>query len=377
MGEWKETILEKVAYYVNEKVKTDCLTEQNYISTENMLPNLGGITKVTTIPDGKCTRYQSGDILVSNIRPYFKKLWKAQFEGGCSNDVLVIRSNGEIDADYLAYYLSSNNFFDYVMAGSNGTKMPRGNKGFTMTYPLVYPSDKKEQQRIASIMSSYDELIEVNNRRIALLEESARELYKEWFVRFRFPGYQYAKFNKGLPEGWKEERLDKMADIKVGGDKPADFVLEPTNEKNIPIYSNGESQKGLMGYTSHAKIKTNCITVSARGNVGYVCLRRHAFTPIVRLLAVIPQKEIMDELYLYQFLLNYEFFATGAAQQQITAPMLKQMKVIRPEQSIRLDFYNKCDKIYLQIESLEKQNAALAAARDRLLPRLISGKIRV
>jgi len=336
------------------------------------------------IYEGSNSKFINGDTVFARITPCLENCKVAQIKGlagDCgigSTEFFVFRGKGNVSDNDYVYYLSKTQYIIQSavnsMSGASGRQ--RADLNFIKRLKIIVPP-LPEQQRIASILSTYDELIETNNRRIALLEESARELYKEWFVRFRFPGYQHTKFIKGLPEGWKEVNLGDIADLKVGGDKPTDFVQEPTQEKNIPIYSNGESQKGLMGYTSLAKIKDNCITVSARGNVGYVCLRRHAFTPIVRLLAVIPKKDLMDEIYLYQFLLNSEFFSTGAAQQQITAPMLKQMKVTIPAHVIRQDFFDKCDKIYMLIESLENQSTALATARDRLLPRLISGKLRV
>ena len=115
--------------YVKEKVKTETLDKKNYISTENMLPNKGGITLASSLPSTEYTsKYQAGDILISNIRPYFKKIWKAEYDGGCSNDVLVLRANDDCYIDFLYYALASDSFFDYATATAKGTKMPRGDK---------------------------------------------------------------------------------------------------------------------------------------------------------------------------------------------------------------------------------------------------------
>jgi len=300
-----------------------------------------------------------------SVYTYDDKFW-------ASDNTIVVNTKEGFDLKYCYYLLLTMELNKYACGSAQPLLTQKILKKLKANVPSL-----SEQKRIASVLSSYDDLIEVNNRRIALLEESARELYKEWFVRFRFPGYKQTKFEKGLPEGWKVENLDELTDIKVGGDRPKDFENFPTMECQIPVYSNGESQKGLMGYTSVAKIERNCVTVSARGNVGYVCLRRHKFTPIVRLLSVIPKEKIMDELYLYLVLLNSEFISTGAAQQQITSPMLSKMRIVNPTISIREDFYALCNDIYTMVEKLENQNASLAAARDRLLPRLISGKLRV
>ena len=112
--------------YVKEKVKTETLDKKNYISTENMLSNKGGITLASSLPSTEYTsKYQAGDILISNIRPYFKKIWKAEYDGGCSNDVLVLRANDDCYIDFLYYALASDSFFDYATATAKGTKIVR------------------------------------------------------------------------------------------------------------------------------------------------------------------------------------------------------------------------------------------------------------
>ena len=129
-----------------------------------MIPNRGGITKATNLPTGEQTSsFESGDILVSNIRPYFKKIWKASFSGGCSADVLNFKSRNNISNDFLYYILSDDEFFKYCMTTSKGTKMPRGDKVAIMQYPITLPP-LATQQKIATILSSIDDKIELNNK---------------------------------------------------------------------------------------------------------------------------------------------------------------------------------------------------------------------
>lgn len=145
------------------KVDISKLTLKTYISTENMLPNKGGITEAISLPTIQQTQeYKKGDVLVSNIRPYFKKIWRAKYDGGCSNDVLVFKGNSNIDGDFLYYVLANDEFFDYSMATSKGTKMPRGDKTSIMQYeaPLI---DLQVQKKIASVLKVLDEKIELNN----------------------------------------------------------------------------------------------------------------------------------------------------------------------------------------------------------------------
>lgn len=206
--------LKECAKYSN--LRTNTFTKDTYISTENMLPNKGGVTSIDSIPTCKTTaKYEPSDILISNIRPYFCKIWYATREGGCSNDVLVIKAKKSIDPKFLYYVLSDKNFFNYDTITSKGTKMPRGNKNAIMKY-LVPKTTPLIQQKISSILSSYDRLIENNTRRIRLLEQMAENLYKEWFVRFRFLGHENVEMVNGLPKGWKVEKLGDYANISTG-----------------------------------------------------------------------------------------------------------------------------------------------------------------
>lgn len=141
---WRTGTLGDVCEYVTEKVSIDLLSEENYVSTENMLKNRKGITRCENLPeDGRAVRFKKGDILVSNIRPYFKKIWKANFDGGCSNDVLCLRAKGVFSPELLYYTIERDCFFDYVMSGSNGVKMPRGDKEWIMKFPVTIPTQEQ------------------------------------------------------------------------------------------------------------------------------------------------------------------------------------------------------------------------------------------
>lgn len=156
--------LSDVCQYRKGKVDVACLNVLNYISTENMLPNKAGITQASSLPTVTTTQeYKKNDVLVSNIRPYFKKIWQAKFDGGCSNDVLVFQANEKIDSDFLYYVLADDAFFDYSMATSKGTKMPRGDKSSIMQYQIL-KFDLGTQRKIASVLKSIDEKIDINNR---------------------------------------------------------------------------------------------------------------------------------------------------------------------------------------------------------------------
>ncbi|WP_302951737.1 restriction endonuclease subunit S [Holdemania filiformis] len=154
--------LSNLCEYRKGKIDISDLTNETYISTENMIPNRGGTNVASALPNVKQTNeYREGDVLVSNIRPYFKKIWFATNNGGCSNDVLVFQAKGKTDKRFLYYVLADDMFFTYSMTTSKGTKMPRGDKNAIMAYEV--PNFKIEVQRkIADILSILDEKIRLN-----------------------------------------------------------------------------------------------------------------------------------------------------------------------------------------------------------------------
>ena len=174
--------LSDICSFRRGKISVDKLNTNTYISTENMLPNKGGITEASSLPTVPLTQeYRKGDVLVSNIRPYFKKIWKAKYDSGCSNDVLVFAANSNTDKDFLYYILANDDFFAYSMATSKGTKMPRGDKTSIMQYEVPV-MDIELQRRIASILKSIDKKIELNNAINNNLEQQAQAIFKEWFI---------------------------------------------------------------------------------------------------------------------------------------------------------------------------------------------------
>ena len=235
--------LREIAEYVNIKINSNNLSLNNYISTENMLPDRKGISISSNIPNNNVNKFLKNDILISNIRPYFKKIWFAIFEGGASNDILVIRGNNKVNSKYLYYLLSTDDFFDYNVKGSKGTKMPRGDKEHIMNYEFKLPS-LKEQKRIADILTALDDKIELNNQMNQTLEEIASLLYKRWFVDFEFPddkgnpykssGGEMVDSELGMiPKGWEVKNLTEIAKF-VNGLAMQKFRPQ-INEESLPV----------------------------------------------------------------------------------------------------------------------------------------------
>ena len=156
--------LQSLCSYVKDRTEVGAIDSTTYVSTENMVPNNGGVVAPASVPaTGKVTLYKRGDTLVSNIRPYFKKIWQATKDGGCSNDVLVLRPNEQCDHDYLYWVLSSSGFFSYVSATAKGTKMPRGDKNAIMRYE-VPANDKERQLAIVAALSPLRQKLILNTR---------------------------------------------------------------------------------------------------------------------------------------------------------------------------------------------------------------------
>ena len=160
---WAKKLMD-ICSFVDERISVSGLNLDTYISTVNMLPHKGGITHSAGLPRISHTQaYQTGDVLISNIRPYFRKIWLADRGGGCSNDVLVLRANQKIDTGFLYYLLSDDSFFNYMTATAKGTKMPRGDKAAIMQYE-VPDLPLNMQIVIANILSVFDDKINLNKR---------------------------------------------------------------------------------------------------------------------------------------------------------------------------------------------------------------------
>lgn len=382
--------LSDCASFRNERTKQ--IDFETYISTENMLQNKAGITIAESLPDVKTTaKYLPKDILLSNIRPYFKKIWLSNREGGCSNDVLVVTAKSGYEPSYLYYVLSDNNFFNYDTVTAKGTKMPRGTPKAIMKY-LVPDVDKKYQDKIVFILSKYDSLIENNNKRIKVLEQMAEHLYKEWFVRFRFPGHENAEFENGIPKGWIIQRMKKYCKVTDG---THDTPLQ--TENGVPLITGKCIKDGFIDFSiaylisekDHEKIKKRSglnsgdILFSNIGTVGTTCLVNYYREFSVKNVIIFKPNSYIKSLYLYYCLTSkpmQELFATqtnGASQQFVGLNFMRKFKILLPTEEILFHFYQLVQPLQDERNKLHFINKNLIKQRDLLLPRLMSGKLEV
>jgi len=226
-GHWGEKQLYDVALFVNEKVALENLSPERYVSTENLLQDFMGMVPSPTRPSiGSATRFKMNDVLISNIRPYLKKIWVAEIEGGASNDVIVIRTRKDVANKYLSQLLKSDRFVEYVMTGAKGVKMPRGDIDLIKKFVVAVPTKPDEQKKIADCLSSVDNLIAAQTQKIEALKAHKKGLMQQLFPaegetvpRLRFPEFRDAG-------EWKEKKAGTLFVNRI-----------EEGEAGLPIYS--------------------------------------------------------------------------------------------------------------------------------------------
>lgn len=364
----KQYCLKDVSEYWSGKVDTSILNADNYISTENMIVDKGGIVQSSYVPkSGKASGFSKGDVLISNIRPYFKKIWFAEKDGGCSNDVLVFRAKENIvEPLYLYYQLSKNDFFDYMVAGSNGTKMPRGNKASILEYKILLPS-LKSQMAIASTLRAYDDLIKNNIRRIKLLEEAVIIHYKK------------LKAENSLVES----AIDELCYVVMGQSPESNFYNE--NCEGLPFHQgvtnfNSRFVEHKIYTTKLTRIaEPNDILFSVRAPVGRLNISLDKLCIGRGLAAFKSKKNHQSHLYyqLKDYFFQEDMLGSGSIFNSVTKNELLNVKLKTLPENVVQEFENFSVPIDNQIKCLTMQNHKLKEARDILLPRLMNGEIEI
>ena len=217
--------LNDIAEFVTDKISSSSISLDRYVTTDSLLQNKRGREMAQNLPPIQCalTNYKQGDVLVANIRPYLKKVWFADSEGGCSSDVLVFRAKNGHCPSFLYTVLMQDAFFDYAMSGAKGSKMPRGDKDQIMRYELP-TFTSAEEENIGNMMVDIMSKINVNRQINDNLEAMAKQLYDYWFVQFDFPneeGKPYKssggamvwneKLKREIPQGWNGVSLKDLA----------------------------------------------------------------------------------------------------------------------------------------------------------------------
>ncbi len=225
--------------YAEDRMDIDSVTLENFVTTDNLLQNKLGLTTAVNLPpqDGSIPSFSSDNILVANIRPYLKKIWFSDRNGGCSADVLVFKVRNKYDPKFVYYGMYRDDFFHHMMRGSKGTKMPRGDKNQIMEFTLP-DLGKHTQKKIAAVLSALDVKIELNNRINDELEAMAKILYDYWFVQFDFP------ISKEQAKAMRKTELTGKPYKSSGGK----MVYNKTLKKEIPEWWEVYSLSKLLRY---------------------------------------------------------------------------------------------------------------------------------
>ena len=361
---------------------------------------------------GGGAKFEEGDTLFSRITPCLQNGKIAQAKNldnkpaFGSTEYFVFRGIENVtDTDFI-YYLSKSQWFkgnaENSMVGSSGRQ--RADAGFVRNLKINLPP-LKTQRKIASILSGYDDLIENNRMRIKLLEEQAQQTYEEWFVRFKFPGYENVAFDEesGLPVGWERNKIMDVDISMIDGDRGKNYPKQHDffdkefclflNTGNVT--SSGLDFNNLKFITKekdsllrNGKLIANDIIITTRGTIGNVAYYRNDIPyKNVRinsgmLILRSNSKNILSN-YIYQVFISRLFqqtvrlFSYGAAQPQLPIGTLKNIKIVIPDFKTQNKFSNYVEYILSYCNNLKNQNQHLKEARDILLPRLMSGMIDV
>ena len=305
------------------------------------------------------------DIIISMIGAYcgFCCIESSKQTDYAIKNVGLLKVGNELKCKWLYYYLTSPHGKQQLSKLRSGSSQPYISLGALRNLDIPVPNENTMSD-IVSVLSSLDSKIELNRRINDNLEEQAKALFKSWFV-------------DSDRNEWVHYELGDITLITAGGDRPSKYTNKKTIECYVPIYSNGIDNEGLYGYTDVAKIHEESITISARGTIGYVCLRLEPYVPIVRLISIIPNKKELSAKYLYLWALTQNITGTGTTQQQLTVPIFRKTPISIPSDTKLKQFNSIADPLFSQIESNKKENIKLSTLRDTLLPKLMSGELSV
>lgn len=404
---WKKTKLSNTLYLV-KNLNTNNKSTTKYFGLEHL--DQGGFTyngygDSQNLLSGKFC-FQKGDILLGKLRPYFRKIIIAPFEGICSTDIWVIRTKPEFDKKYMFYFLANQPFIDYISKSSSGTKMPRADWNFVKQSEWTIPP-LNQQKSTAKILSSLDDKIELLREENKILESIAQLLFKRWFVDFEFPNEEGKPYKSSggkmiesdiglIPNLWKTGKLVDF-DAKV-----TDFVANGSfaslkenvtlyNEKNFALFlrntdlkSNFKEKTYVDEHSYNFLKKTQLhggeIIISNVGDVGSVYLCPYLDLPMVLGNNTISLSSKFQS-YFYTLFTNkigkkmIESITGGSAQPKFNKTDFRNLQLLRPSDRILIRFEVAMWQLYNKILKNTQDSIMLTEVRDYLLPKLMSGEI--
>ena len=324
---------------------------------------------------------QIGDVLVAKDGSYLKEIFrcKEQREIALLSSIAIFRPNSQlIDSRFLCYCLKSPRVYNYISLNCvSGSALPRiilkDFKGVNIRVPSL-----DDQRRIASILSSLDRKIELNNKINADLEEMAQAIFKNWFVDFEpFKDGEFVDSELGMiPEGWKVGTLDEIFSLKYGKNLSTSMILE---KGDYPVYG----ANGIIGYYNEYNCDKYSVLVTSRGNgSGDVSRTHHPKSFITN------NSFIVESLEQYKYIelpfinglfniIDFKSYCSGSAQPQLTNKAMRNICIISPPMEIVIKYCEMLETLFSHIECVIAENSRLSLLRDTLLPRLMSGELEV
>lgn len=307
--------------------------------------------------------------------------------------VLIRPSRDKVNPFYLNYYLNAPKQRHRLLSNANGATVSHVNMPIIRNLPVDLPP-LPAQQRIAGVLSTYDKLIENNRRQITLLEEAAQRLYKEWFVDLRFPGHEATPIHNGLPEGWKRSTVGNLCRT-VGGGTPSTKVTSYYDGGNIPWVTPTDVTGNIGTYlpqtakmitedglsNSSAKmIPKGSILMTSRASIGYFAICDRDVCTNQGFISCISNTDAVK----WQLLQNLKTrvaemkgLAKGSTFLEISKTAFRAMPIVMPPDALAERFSSLAQELFSKEVLARRQLEAAREARDRLLPKLMSGEIEV
>lgn len=302
-------------------------------------------------------------------------------------------NNSDTNSRFLSLFFRTSLFRRVLSQQGKGTNINNLNQSILERMVVPFPIPLV-QDRITEIASSYDDLIENNRRRIALLEQAAQMLYREWFIHLRFPGHEHVKIINGLPEGWQRKTFDEVCET-VGGGTPKTGKPEYWNDGNILWYTPTDitrnsclalldsskriTESGLRG-SSAKMLPAGTVLMTSRASVGFFGVIEKPACTNQGFISIVPHVS-EARMYLLQNLMyrveEIRSHAGGATYQEISKGKFRELPVVMPIGSLLREFEERATLLHEQVRALNSLNQKLAQTRDLLLPRLMNGEIAV
>lgn len=325
------------------------------LNLDKIEPNTGAILKYDFIEESKLNdsvhKFTIGNVLFSKLRPNLNKVIVPDHKGYCTTELVPLLPKSILNKYFLAYYLRSPRFVNFLIGKTGGAKMPRVKMDIFWNSSIPVPP-REEQERIVAELDKVNEVIDDCRELLRNLDTLAQSIFYDFF------GDPITN-----PKGWDVSRFGELCKLSAGGDKPLDVQQEESKEYATPIYSNGIENEGLYGYTTKPRITTPSITISGRGTLGIPFIRLKPFVPIIRLIVAIPTPKI-NLTFLFFLIKFLKLGGKGAAIPQLTVPMVKNLLLPIPPLTLQEKFAERIERIDEQKKAVEQTIAELKTLLD-------------